>query len=216
MDNNASTIGSENSGECAQLVEKPEKTKYVYKPKEKLWSPDVDYAKKLAEIQAQRTPAELYRHKLDTIGRHARDMQRLEWRWSRDLDLWVSPNMRPLGLVYDYMTFVVCNQEKCASRVKAGWRGMKGRIYFTTVRSTLVIQREQREARISATDQYNAGKLFEATDTISAVKYLTPDLQLMKCKFLYQLQRYSDCIAACKTAIGELVVCYKRVCRLFS
>lgn len=72
-----------------QLVEKKEKSKYVYKPKEKVWSPDIDYSKSLEAIQAQKTPAALYRHKLETVGRHARDMQRLEWRWSHDIALWV-------------------------------------------------------------------------------------------------------------------------------
>jgi hypothetical protein len=69
---------------------KPEKAKYVYKPKEVVWTPDLDYAKTLPQIQAQRTPAEAYRHKLETVGRHARDMQRLEWRWARNVKLWVS------------------------------------------------------------------------------------------------------------------------------
>lgn len=58
--------------------------------KAKVWSPNIYYGQTLEEIKQQRTPAEIYRHKLDTVGRHARDMMRLEVRWSHNLPLWVS------------------------------------------------------------------------------------------------------------------------------
>jgi hypothetical protein len=161
-----------------------EKAKYVYKPKEILWTPSVSYAKTLSLIQAQRTPSELYRHKLETVGRHARDMQRLEWRWSHNVALWTN----------------------CSSRVKAGWRGMKGRIYFRSVRDALVIKREQREAKINATSLYNKGSLHAAADLISGVHNLTPELQFMKSQFYYQLQDYPMCIASCKKGIGNTTI----------
>lgn len=164
-----------------QLTERPEKAKYAYKPKEVVWTPDVDYAKTLSMIQSQRTPAELYRQKLETVGRRARDMQRLEWRWGRDISLWI----------------------KSASRVKAGWRGMKGRRYFKSIRDSLVIKREQREVRRNASSLYDNGDIYAAAELISQVKNLTPELQFMKCQCYYQLQHYSKCISSCKHGIGN-------------
>lgn len=80
---------------------------------------------------------------------------------------------------------------------------MKGRIYFKTIRDALVIKKEQREARKAAEILYNSGKIYEAVDSISAVKNLTPDLQFMKSQFYYQLQDYQECVKSCRKGIGE-------------
>ena len=82
---------------------------------------------------------------------------------------------------------------------------MKGRIYFKSVRSTLVIQREQREAKANVLTLHESGKLYEAAALISRVKNLTPELQLMKSKLYYQLQDYEMCIKASLEGIGQLL-----------
>ena len=80
---------------------------------------------------------------------------------------------------------------------------MKGRIYFKSIRDDLVVKKEQRAARQDAENLYNSGKIYEAADSISAVKNLTPGLQFMKSQFYYQLQDYVECVKSCRKGIGQ-------------
>jgi hypothetical protein len=175
------------------------------------WNPDIHYAKTLEEIKNQKTPAELYRHKLDTIGRHARNMQRLEWRWSQNLPLWVSTKRRLLSI-----RVIAYFQTKSATAVKAGWRGMKGRIYFKSIKADLVVKREQREAKLNASALFAEGKIHQAVQVLTSVKpeNMLPSLLFMKSQFYYQLDEWKLCIDVCRKGIGasnKICVFFERV-----
>jgi hypothetical protein len=62
---------------------------FVEKKKAITWNPDVSYKKTLNEIKSQMTPAEIYRDRLETVGRLARTLNRLETAWAKDFDRWV-------------------------------------------------------------------------------------------------------------------------------
>lgn len=62
---------------------------FVEKKKAITWNPDVSYKKTLSEIRSQMTPAEIYRDRLETVGRLARSLRRLETSWAKDFDRWV-------------------------------------------------------------------------------------------------------------------------------
>ncbi len=86
--------------------------------------------------------------------------------------------------------------------MKAGWRGMKGRIYFKSVHAKLQLEKERREARLNAKRLYKEGRLYEAVDAISAVKSITPELMFMKSQLYYQLHKFTECVQVSKDAIG--------------
>lgn len=80
---------------------------FVERKKAITWNPDVSYKKKLDQIRTQMTPAEIYRHRLDTIGRLARALLRLESLWTKDFDRWVS-NYEISYTVNIFFLYILC------------------------------------------------------------------------------------------------------------
>lgn len=144
-------------------------------PPADVWKPSVSYKYMLKEIADQMTPAEAYRHKLQSTGKELRVLQRVEWRWSRALDLWV----------------------RSATTVQAGYRGMKGRQYYRSIRNDLILQRQQREARALAKQQFSQGLREDALQTIATVNPLNVELEVMRLKIYYVLGRHDDIENAC-------------------
>lgn len=150
-------------------------------PTLKTWKPSVSYKYSLRDITEQYTPAEAYRHQLATAGKEYRALQRLEWRWRKDATLW----------------------NKCATLVKAGFRGMKGRRYFNIVKEDLKLKLIQRRCYATATEQYYNGDSKSALETIAGVPQMTRDLYVIKFKILYIIQEYEECENSIKPYLGK-------------
>ena len=80
------------------------------------WAPSQSYEHRLWDVTNQMTPAEAYRHRLATDGKLIRILQRLEWRWQKEYELWW----------------------RCSLAVQSGYRGMLGRRYFNSVKEKLM------------------------------------------------------------------------------
>ena len=150
-------------------------------PELKTWKPSVSYKYSLRDITEQYTPAEAYRHQLATAGKELRELQRLEWRWRRDTPLWT----------------------KCATLVKAGFRGLKGRRYFNIVKEELKLKLIQRRCYATAIELYYNGQPEEALVTISEVPYMTRELYIIKFKILYIIQKYDECESSIRPYLGK-------------
>ena len=112
---------------------------------------------------------------------------------------------QPAPLAQHLLQFCFHFQIKCASSVKAGWRGMKGRIYFKSIKADLIVKKEQREAKLNASTLYAEGKIHEALEILSSVKAenMLPSLLFMKSQFFYQLEEWRLCVDVCRMCIGE-------------
>lgn len=91
-----------------------------------------------------------------------------------------------------------------ATAVKAGFRGMKGRRYFESVKINLQIMKEQREARTNASALYHEGKLHEAIAVIDKVdkKNMIYSLYFMKSQFYYHMRDWKNCEISARNASG--------------
>jgi len=89
------------------------------------WAPSVHYSQNLAEIRNQLTPSEAYKLALQTSGKLARDIQKLEAR------------MRASPLTW----------ARLATRVQAWLRATWARREFVKYRALLMRERDIREAR---------------------------------------------------------------------
>jgi|TARA_B110000090_G_scaffold205037_1_gene252095 hypothetical protein len=146
-----------------------------------VWAPSIKYDKKLWDIANQFTPAEAYRHQMQTSGKHIRDMQRLEWRWQKAYELWW----------------------KGALRVQAGYRGMLGRRYFNGIKGRLRREKQQRETKIAVVTLFQAGDRVSAMDALKKCDVLSSDLHIIRCKILYGQRLYDLCKKACKTLMKD-------------
>lgn len=129
----------------------------------------------------QRTPAEEYKHKLQSTRAEQRVLQRLEWRWERSLVLWT----------------------KSATKVQAGYRGMKSRQYFRQIKHELYVAYEQRKGRALALEKHAEGLSDEAVRILVEVSVQTVDLLVLRCRILYQLKRFHECDATARIVIGN-------------
>ncbi len=145
------------------------------------WAPSQKYDYKLWDIANQFTPTEAYRHKMKTSGNHIRMLQRLEWRWQKAYELWW----------------------KCALRVQAAYRGMKGRQYFRSIKDRLATERQQRETYEKAIELFRAGEKDACLEAIGRCAVLTSQLHVMKCKILYQTKRFDACKKAARLLMTE-------------
>jgi hypothetical protein len=141
-----------------------------------VWAPSVHYKKSLQEIREQRTPAEEYKYQLQTAGKLQRTLQRLEWRWEKDLERW----------------------RFASTRIKSLWRGMKSRIAFAETKKKLERERDQREIRLNtlrAFAQNNIEGVLGHIDAYALKHEILdhPFLILMKVKIFYGQERYAEC-----------------------
>ena len=100
------------------------------------WKPSISYKYKLHDIQNQFTPAEYYRHQLQTSGKHIRMIQRLEQRIS-----WKKKDF-----------------EFAALRIQALYRGNVGRDYFASIRLALEQERAERIRKEAALRLFHQGE----------------------------------------------------------
>jgi hypothetical protein len=156
----------------------------------KTWTPSQNYRYELRDITEQMTPAEAYRHRLVTAGKEKRVLQRLEWKWARNFELW----------------------DRSCTLVKAGYRGMLGRRYFAKVKEALQLQLAQRRCKEQTIDAYMNGEPQLALDTIETVPEMTRDLYIIKFKILYTTKMHAECIRTTLLYLGRSL----SHCHLFS
>lgn len=159
----------------------------IVSPSLKVWRPSTNYRYELRDISEQFTPAENYRHKLQTLGREQRDLQRLEWKWSRNFDLW----------------------SKNATLIKAVYRGMLGRRYFNKVKAELQLKLAQRRCKEQAIEAYyiqNNSQL--ALDIIKNVPLMNRELYFIQFKIMYTFTKYKDCINDISNYLSKKILIY--------
>jgi tetratricopeptide (TPR) repeat protein len=135
------------------------------KKKNNLWKPDNSYKLTLREIKEQKTPSGIYRHILTTTVAEDRFLRRLEWRGERRLENWT----------------------RCATIVKAGFRGMKCRRHINSIRHKLEVERQQRNAKFEAVEAFAKGEKQTVLDIISTVKEMNGELWVVKAKVFYTM-----------------------------
>lgn len=148
----------------------PEK---IPSPKFRVWRPSANYRYELRDISEQFTPAESYKHVLQTLGKEQRDLQRLEWKWMKNFELWSS----------------------IATKIKALYRGMLGRRYFNKVKLDLQLKLAQRRCKEQSIEAYyiqNNSQL--ALNIISTVPLMNRELYLIKFKIMYTYEKYNETI----------------------
>lgn len=150
-------------------------------PAFRVWRPSASYRYTMRDITEQYTPGENYRHQLATAGKEQRILQRLEWRWRRDLPLWT----------------------KCATTVKAGYRGMLGRRQFNKVKAALTLKLTQRRCRAAAVDAFYSGDTTTALEAIASVPQMTRELYIIKFKILHIIAEYQQCEDGIRAYLGE-------------
>ena len=149
------------------------------KKKNNLWKPDDSYKLTLKEIREQKTPSGIYRHVLTTTAAEERFLRRLEWRWERRLEKWT----------------------RCASVVKAGFRGMKTRRYVNSIRHNLEVERKQRNAKFEAVAAFSNGEKQEVLDIISTVNEMNGELWIIKAKVYFTMSDLENSFHAAETAV---------------
>lgn len=149
-----------------------------YNPPPGVWTPSTTYKVPLDEIKIQLTPAQAYKLKLQTTGKITRLLQRLEWKWEKNYELWTSTTLR----------------------IQCFYRGYVGRKYYNTIKYDLFFKKKVRETNTNATNAY---KNKQYDDVITIVDDLPIDkqgfrLQTMKLKSYYATHRYNECVTEAK------------------
>lgn len=150
------------------------------KEKDKRWKPDSSYKLSLKEIREQKTPSGLYRHALTTTVAEERFLRRLEWRWERRLEKWT----------------------RCASVVKAGYRGWKCRKHLRSIRHKLEMERQQRNAKVEAVAAFARGDRQEVLEIISTVTEMTGELWIVKAKVSFTMSDLASAYHAAEQAVS--------------
>lgn len=145
-----------------------------------VWAPSIFYKNSVEGIRDQMTPAQAYRHKLQTTGKEERILRRLEWRWERD-----------------YEGF-----SKAARCVQSAYRGMVARQFISLIREELVSQKEQREAIAASRLNFESGNLNEALKAISGCKTTPIELRVLEAKIYYRQEKFEKCEASAQKVIG--------------
>lgn len=161
--------------------------------KTKDWAPSISYKQSMRDIEEQYTPAENYRNKLLTTGKEARILQRLEWKWQRDLERWT----------------------KAATTVKAGYRGMLGRRKFQAMKEDLVIKFEQRTCKANVLELMIDEQFEPALHEFEAVSVMTIELYIMKLKIFYVKEDMKSCISESLRVLGTYYVSLFALYQLF-
>lgn len=142
-------------------------------PKEGEWYPSLHYKHSLRDVQTQYTPSEYYRHRLKTSGAYIRMIQRLELRWSRNLDRWTYS----------------------ATTIQRVYRGVRGRRYFSEVKEMFYDDMLRRKYTKPAINAYEAGDYELSLDLIGRTPPpIGESLQQIRIKCLYRLKRFDACI----------------------
>ena len=147
----------------------------------KVWQPSKSYRYELRDISEQLTPAQDYRQRLVNAGQEMRMIQRLEWKWKRNLELWT----------------------RCATIVKAGYRGLLGRRYFKTVQEELKLKLLQRRCKDEAVEAFFKEEFEQALNIIDDVPKMTMELFLLKFKILYIAELYTRCVVTINKFMGK-------------
>jgi len=146
----------------------------------KVWQPSKSYRYELRDIIGQMTPSEAYRQQLVTAGKEMRMIQRLEMKWKRNFDVWT----------------------RAATIVKAGYRGMKGRRYFKTVKEDLQLKLLQRRCKEQAVDAFYKNDSKLALEIIKNVPKMTKELYIIQFKIFYVTEAYSTCVDTILSYLG--------------
>lgn len=125
----------------------------------------------------QFTPAQAYKHRLQTTGKEIRMLQRLEWKWQRNFERWTI----------------------LALRVQSCYRGFKGRQYFKSVRENLVLQHKRKECKHLSTLHFREGNKLEALRILSKLSFeeKTSEIRMITLRTLYCLRMFSECECEC-------------------
>jgi hypothetical protein len=151
----------------------------IYRRKE--WKPSLSYKHSLEDIRSQMTPSEHYRHRLVTSGKEIRMIQRLEFRWNRDINKW----------------------SRAATKIAALHRGNVGRAAFLLIKDHLVRMYIQRMARKVATDYFVSSMYNEAIVHIDNQLEQPLDLLEIKLKCCYRLLDFTGAIVLADVILGE-------------
>lgn len=156
-----------------------------YNPSSTAWKPSLSYKYTLSDVRNQFTPAENYRNRLVTSGPLIRQLQRLEWRWEKNLPEFI----------------------KAATRVQSLFRGIKNRQKFNLIKDTLKLHFAQREGKRKALHLYNDERFLDSIAVINQVPVTNDELQDLKMRAEYKLKQFNDCISTAKGLIGEGLRC---------
>jgi hypothetical protein len=161
-----------------------------YKDPETSWRPSLSYKHTIRDVRDQFTPAENFRHVLQTSGKQIRLIQRLEIRMNRN-----------------FVSFL-----SAAVRIQSLFRGNVSRTYYKKVKGELYIDMLRRQSKANSTLKFRKGKFQEAIDDINAVAPAPSELLVIKMKCEYRLKQYMDCIATSIEVIGKIALFYSVRC----
>ena len=160
-----------------------------YYKNQAVWAPSIFYQNSIEAIRDQMTPAQAYRHKLQTTGKEQRILRRLEWRWERD-----------------YEGF-----SKAARCVQAAYRGMTARHFISLIREELVLRKEQREAVAASRSHFEAGELNDSMKAILGCRIATIELRVLQAKIYYRQEKFDECATSAQQVIGKVIYCRNHV-----
>jgi len=125
----------------------------------------------------QFTPAQAYKHRLQTTGKEVRMLQRLEWKWHRNFEKWTI----------------------LATRVQSCYKGYKGRQYFKSVRENLILQHKRKDCKNFSTIHFRAGNKLEALKTLNTLSFeeKTSEIRMITLRALYCLRMFPECEREC-------------------
>ena len=148
--------------------------------------PSISYHHTLQDIKNQFTPAEYYRHNLQTSGPYIRMIQRLESRWHKNYLLW--------------------NQSTIL--IQRIYRGVLGRRIFVIVKEKNYDRMLRRKYYPIALAAYTAESYQECLQIIctQAPQPLEGNMQVLVVKSYYRLQDYQQCVQQAKVLRGKCIV----------
>ena len=135
------------------------------------------------------TPAQEYREKLKTLTPHERAMRRLEWRWERDLEIWLPSCLRiqklQRGVASRALTDVLRTEKQlmfssCKIILKAGQDILRGKVedaVFTLTRAIKSDPENKLAHFVRGRGLYFLGRVDEAVNDFSMVLTRAPPSQ---------------------------------------
>lgn len=150
-------------------------------PNEKEWRPSLSYKHTLQDIKSQYTPSEFFRHRLKTSGKEIRAIQRLELRYSRNLEAFTN----------------------AAIKIQALHRGNVGRAYFIMVRDDLARDLARRRSYNAAYEAFHVDDLEASLQACLSAQEHPENLLDIQIRCQYRLEKYEDCIATSMVIIGK-------------
>lgn len=155
---------------------------YYTEERKKLWTPSVSYKYNIDDIRHQFTPAESYRHTLVTSGRVIRLIQKLEKRWNANFEAFT----------------------KAALRIQSLHRGNSSRLEFNRIKAQLYEERHLRQTFAQASSLFIEKNYEGAIAQVLGHIPTTVDLQLIKMKSEYRLERFQECMKTSAHIIGTV------------